>query len=233
MLKIGKKKYRIVNKKRFFISINLILSIIICSRLAFANTIKVNDKIEVDTNSYTSVDVKELYYLDEFNSIKDKHVETLPVLASIASYKQEPKLVNRVEPVSRGNNSTRKIDINITDEEIELLERLVHAEAKGESFNGKIAVANVVFNRVRSNDFPNTVKEVILQKGQFSPINNGSIKNKPSQETKDAVEKALEGFKVVGDKVLYFLNRDIATNAWIPNNKEFAIKIGNHSFYFE
>lgn len=71
------------------------------------------------------------------------------------------------------------IQVNKNDKE--LLARLVSAEAKGEPYAGKVAVATVVLNRVDSSKFPDTVKGVIYQKGQYSPVSNGQI-NKPADK---------------------------------------------------
>ena len=120
----------------------------------------------------------------------------------------------------------------ISASERELLERLVEAEAKGESLVGKIAVVNVVLNRVRDEDFPNTITEVIMQKGQFTPVANGSINNTPSEESILAVKKAVdEDYKVFGTDVLYFCNKKTATNRWMIENREEVMTIGNHTFF--
>lgn len=123
----------------------------------------------------------------------------------------------------------------ISASERELLERLVEAEAKGESLVGKIAVVNVVLNRVRDEDFPDTITEVIFQKGQFSPVSNNSIHNQtPSEESRLAVQKAVdEGYRVFGDKVLYFCNPELSTNRWMIRTKKEAMKIGRHTFYYK
>lgn len=123
----------------------------------------------------------------------------------------------------------------ISASERELLERLVEAEAKGESLVGKIAVVNVVLNRVRDEDFPDTITEVIFQKGQFSPVSNDSIHNQtPSEESRLAVQKAVdEGYRVFGDKVLYFCNPELSTSRWMIRTKKEAMKIGRHTFYYK
>ena len=75
--------------------------------------------------------------------------------------------------------------VSVTNEEVEMLERITEAEATGEGFYGKRLVSNVIINRVLSSDFPNTIKEVIFQSGQFSPITDGRYKSiKVTNETK-------------------------------------------------
>ncbi|MED1741568.1 cell wall hydrolase [Bacillus swezeyi] len=116
----------------------------------------------------------------------------------------------------------------ITGEERELLSRLVHAEAKGESFKGKVAVANVVLNRVGDGGFPDSIKSVIYQKNAFEPVLNGSINRKPDRESVEAVEVAVDHDKKETD-ALYFYNPDIATDGWIKTRKVVE-RIGNHVF---
>lgn len=68
----------------------------------------------------------------------------------------------------------RPMPREIQDPRVDLLARLIHAEARGESFTGQVAVAAVVMNRVRDPRWPNTVREVIHQRGQFAPLSRGA-----------------------------------------------------------
>ncbi len=120
-----------------------------------------------------------------------------------------------------------------TEDELYWLSRIVSAEAQGEINRGKVAVANVVLNRVESNEFPNTIYGVIFDKKygvQFTPILNGTIYNVPTQESIVAAKRALLGEKASSD-CLYFLNPKTAQSSWITQNREFYKTIGNHDFY--
>lgn len=89
--------------------------------------------------------------------------------------------------------------------DVDILQKLVEAEAGGESMEGKIAVVNVVMNRVKSNKYPNNIRAVIYQKNQFQPVSTGVIYQKtPSAETKEAVRRALLGERVIGSDILNF-----------------------------
>lgn len=116
----------------------------------------------------------------------------------------------------------------ITSSEKDLLARLVEAEAKGETYAGKVAVATVVFNRMDSKLFPNTVKDVIYQAGQFTPVKNGMINKPASSDSKKAVNEAL-AFRGQGSGSLYFYNPKQTTNQWL-RSKPITTKIGNHVF---
>jgi N-acetylmuramoyl-L-alanine amidase len=117
---------------------------------------------------------------------------------------------------------------SITKKEQDLLARLVHAEAKGETFEGKVAVAEVVLNRVDHHQFPNSIEEVITQEGQFQPIDNGAILESAGKLDKKAVQVAL-AFEDPVDGALFFYNPDIADNHW-QKNREVTKVIGNHQF---
>ncbi|MEK4823268.1 cell wall hydrolase [Niallia sp. FSL W8-0951] len=117
---------------------------------------------------------------------------------------------------------------DITNNEKKLLARLVHAEAKGEPFAGKVAVADVVLNRLDDKQFPDTVESVIYEKNAFQPVQNGSIDKAADKESMEAVEEALNNGKE-NKELLYFYNPDTATSDWIFTRK--VIKyIGNHAF---
>lgn len=118
-----------------------------------------------------------------------------------------------------------------TEEDLDLLSRIVSAEARGEPVEGQIAVANVVLNRVASEDFPDTIEGVIYQDGQFSPVSNGAINNEPTEEAIESAKRALDGEFVVESDVLYFYNPKIAKSKWIFTRKTAKV-IGNHTFSY-
>ncbi len=120
-----------------------------------------------------------------------------------------------------------------TEDDLYWLSRLVHAEAQGEGYNGMLAVANCVLNRVESKDFPDTVKGVIFDRKygvQYQPTANGAIYNTPSDTAVKAAKSALEGANNIG-KSMYFFNPKKATSNWISKNRTYYATIGNHKFY--
>ncbi len=114
------------------------------------------------------------------------------------------------------------------------LARIIHAESQGEPYQGQVAVGNVVLNRVRSGNFPNSVYGVIFEYfgsiPQFSPVADGSIYNNPSAQSTKAADEAYWGAKPVGN-ALYFFNPKKAAGSWIVNNRKYMTTIGNHAFY--
>ena len=120
-----------------------------------------------------------------------------------------------------------------SDDDLYWLSRIISAESRGEPMDGKIAVGNVVLNRVASPDFPNTIYGVIFDArwgGQFEPARNGTIYQTPTQESVEAARRCLEGANVVGD-CLYFFAPALAQNFWVAENRKYVTTIGCHSFY--
>ncbi len=114
------------------------------------------------------------------------------------------------------------------------LSKIISAESAGESLEGKIAVGNVVLNRVRSDEYPNSIYEVIFDKKngvQFTPVANGTINNEPTEESVMAAKICLENYKLSNRNILFFLNPEISTSTWVPDNRDFVMTIGRHDFY--
>ena len=109
-----------------------------------------------------------------------------------------------------------------------LLAQLVESEATGEPYAGKVAVAEVVLNRVKDGGFPNSIEGVIYQPGQFQVVSNGRINMKPTQESINASNEALAGSNYTYG-ALYFYNAAIATNRW-QDSLRTTVVIGNHTF---
>lgn len=126
----------------------------------------------------------------------------------------------------------------LDEEELEVLLRIVEAEAGCEDEDGKLLVANVVLNRVDNDSFPGTVTEVVFQreKGvtQFSPVANGRYYSvEISEETISAVERALAG-EDISEGALYFAARKYANKnrmRWFDENLTFLFTHGGHEFF--
>lgn len=126
----------------------------------------------------------------------------------------------------------------LDDEELEVLLRIVEAEAGGEDEDGKLLVANVVLNRLNSDKFPETVEGVVFQcengVTQFSPVANGSYyRVKISEETVSAVGRALCG-EDISDGALFFAARKYADSEkmkWFDDNLTFLFRHGGHEFF--
>ena len=111
------------------------------------------------------------------------------------------------------------------------LSRIISAESQGEPMQGQLAVGNVILNRVRSSQFPNSVYGVVFQKGQFSPVSNGTVYNSPAWISQCVAKMCLEGY-AVDNAVLFFCNLSTSSSGWIAKNRTRAFTIGAHTFFY-
>lgn len=140
---------------------------------------------------------------------------------------------------SNSANPTNHIGntISMDDESRDWLEKIIEAEAGGESYEGKLAVATVIANRVESSKFPNTVMSVIKagsqKQHQFSPWDDGRIyKVSASSTTKQAVSEVFDkGVRNLPADTTYFAVKTIAFNDWIGKTRKYVSTIGNHAFF--
>ena len=123
---------------------------------------------------------------------------------------------------SNANNSTSNAS------NLNLLSKLVYAEARGEPYKGQVAVAAVVLNRVASSSFPNTISGVIYQSGSFDAVSDGQINMTPDTTAKKAAQDALNGWDPTSGCIYYF-NPATATSKWIWSRPQ-VITIGKHIF---
>ncbi len=159
---------------------------------------------------------------------------------------QEEEASSMIGNIDRADSGQRVIDyqilertgITLSDDDFQILCRIVEAEAGGEDINGRILVANVILNRVESSIFPNTIEGVVFQKSngtyQFSPIWDGRYyRVKVSEETIEAVERALLG-EDYSKGALYFAARKAAAPEkmrWFDNHLTRLFQYGGHEFF--
>ncbi|MCM8710729.1 cell wall hydrolase [Clostridium sp. SYSU_GA19001] len=121
--------------------------------------------------------------------------------------------------------------IYITDDDVYLMAQIVYAESRSEPYDGKVAVASVILNRLKSPDFPKTIEGIIKQKNAFSCLKNGEIHVVPDKASYAAVLDALKG-KDPTNKAVFFYNPKISTSTWMKKVNKTNIKsIGNHVFF--
>lgn len=114
------------------------------------------------------------------------------------------------------------------DNDVNLLARLISAEARGEPYSGQVAVGAVVLNRMEHPSFPNTMSGVIYQPGAFSCLYDGQFNEPVADSAYQAARDALNGWDPSGGAIYYF-NPATATNEWIWSRPH-IITIGNHRF---
>ena len=120
-----------------------------------------------------------------------------------------------------------------TPDELYWMSRIISAESRGEPLSGKLAVGTVVLNRVASDEFPDSIYDVIFDTKwgvQFQPVANGTVYDEPTAESVLAAKLVLDGARAAGDS-LYFLAPDLTDNHWTMENRQFVVTIGCHWFY--
>lgn len=116
----------------------------------------------------------------------------------------------------------------LSENELKMMANAVYGEARGEPFEGQVAVAAVILNRVKSPNFPNTPSGVIFQPGAFTAVADGQIWLTPNPQARKAVQQALNGWDPTGG-CLYYFNPKTATSKWIWSRPQVKT-IGQHIF---
>ena len=128
------------------------------------------------------------------------------------------------------NVDTVQAATNNNTSDVQLIARAINGEARGEPYEGQVAVGAVILNRVKSSKFPNTIAGVIYQSGAFTAVSDGQI-NVPiasNSTVVKAAQDALNGWDPTGGAIYYF-NPNTATNKWIWSRPQIKT-IGNHIF---
>ena len=124
--------------------------------------------------------------------------------------------------------STAQIPVNYTDQDIQILANAVYGESRGEPYEGQVAVAAVILNRLDSPEFPDTISGIIFQPGAFTAVADGQIWLTPNERAKEAVLDAINGWDP-SENALYYFNPATATSKWIWSRPQIK-QIGEHIF---
>ena len=114
--------------------------------------------------------------------------------------------------------------------DIQLMARAINGEARGEPYEGQVAVGAVILNRVKNSQFPNTIAGVIYQSGAFTAVSDGQINHPIAEDSTvfKAARDAMNGWDPTSGCIYYF-NPNTATNKWIWS-RPFVKMIGKHRF---
>lgn len=130
--------------------------------------------------------------------------------------------------VSGGNSGNSGGSGGASSSQVDLLARLISAEARGEPYSGQVAVGAVVLNRIKHPSFPNTLPGVIYQSGAFTCISDGQFNQPVAESAYRAARDALNGVDPSGGAIYYF-NPSTATSSWIWSRPLITV-IGKHRF---
>lgn len=191
-------------------------------------------------NVYTVRNYDTLYLIAQRNGTTVQAIKSINGLVSDTIYPGQKLIIPGPGSSSGGNGNNNGNSgnyngkFNLTSTEIELLAKLVRAEAEGEPFTGQVAVAASVLNRLNDSRYPNTITEIIYQVDQgryyqYSPVMDGRINLPANESARKAVQAALSG-QDPSNGATGFYNPSKTTNAWVRSHPITAT-IGSHVFY--
>lgn len=227
-------------KKHFIIAITCVL--IVCGAFAlfqFKNVEIVNTTVasEIENVYAATADTKQVqtvlkkwgYYTGQVDGINGPLTKTAVKKFQKKYGLTQDGIVGPVTAAKMGLSvSNYSSSSKYSNNDLYLLAKLVHSEARGESYTGQVAVAAVCLNRVDDSRFPNTIAGVIYQPWAFTAINDGQFNLEPNQQAYNAARDALNGWDPTNGAVYYY-NPKTATSTWIRSTKTVAV-IGNHIF---
>lgn len=189
--------------------------------------------LNVPGTQYTVKSGDTLYLISKRFGI---NLDTLRIANNYWSDSIYPNQVLLIPGTSSSSNSTNTPSTSVipyTANDLDLLARLINAEAQGEPYKAKVAVGAVVVNRVKSPSWPTTIKDVIYQQingyYQFSPVLNGWINYAATAESRQAALDALNGIDPTNGAQFYF--DDSTTNTWLWS-KTVALRVDNMVFSY-
>jgi N-acetylmuramoyl-L-alanine amidase len=158
-------------------------------------------------------------------------------ITSVSKAKSNPikvavlKKKNTVKKVAASKKKNSSQVGGVSSTERRLLAKAVYSEARGESFQGQVAVAAVILNRTDTKGFPRSIKGVIYQPRAFTAVSDGQFGLKPNKKAYAAVDQAIRGADPTNGAVYYF-NPQTASSGWMKQraDKRNTVKIGRHVF---
>lgn len=171
----------------------------------------------------------------ETDAAKEDSAKAISANGALEQEDAESKTgLTQVEGLPEEDPQAAEAFTDYTESDYNVLLRIVQAEAGGCDMKGKILVANVILNRVESDEFPDTITDVVYEKRQFSPVSNGSINRcKVEEETVEAVDRALAG-EDYSEGALFFMNRRASSGSnvrWFDTHLDYLFQHGGHEFF--
>ncbi len=174
---------------------------------------------------YYTKSIDGIYGYQTYTSVKYFQRKNGMVVDGIAGNKTLVALginPNNVDPNSTASSSTQN------NQDVMLLARLINGEARGEPYEGQVAVGAVILNRTRNPNFPSTIAGVVYQPGAFTAIVDGQVHAEMQPNSIKAAKDALNGWDPSGGAIYYF-NPSTATSSWIWSRPLIKV-IGKHRF---
>ncbi|MGM0444964.1 MAG: cell wall hydrolase [Bacillota bacterium] len=129
------------------------------------------------------------------------------------------------------NNLTKRqvLAKTLSENDIEIIAKTIHGEARGEPYMGQVAVGAVIINRVISNEFPDNIRGVVYQSNQFTAVSDGQINYTPNNTAYRAAREALNGVDPTMGSLYYYNPKTAQNKSWFQTRK-FVVSIGEHIF---
>lgn len=208
--------------KKYLISIICVLVVIIIIEISFV--LYLQDS-KLNTLETTQIDIstkKEFIELEATEATEIKPTEIV-ISKTLETLETEDEIINTTEsttesitesyeetqPITESTESTESTELpteiskSYTDEDLYILSHVIYGEASGRSWEHQIGVGSVVLNRVKDNRFPNTIKDVVFQKGQYACTRDGNYNKKPNQQAIDVAIYLLENGSQYPEYVIF------------------------------
>jgi len=187
-----------------------------------------NQNLQISTNNKAKV--YKVQPGDTLTGIAEKFIVSAESIMGVQG-SNEQLHVGQVLVIPMSNNNKgipASGDFMNAKTDLEMMARAIYAEARGETYEGQVAVGGVIMNRLENSAFPDTIREIILQPRAFTAVDDGQINLTPDSEAYKAAKDALNGVDPsVG--ALYYWNPDVATSKWIWT-RPIITQIGSHVF---
>lgn len=218
MITIARQKWKVLSI--------LIVLLLVNTTMGFSNKAEAQKAVKYgDSNK----DVWDLQYrlrtLKLYSSTIDGHYGPGTKSAVIAYQKKKGMYPDGKTSLATWRSLKK---VSMSKYEVDMMSKVIHGEARGESYQGQVAIGAVLMNRFQSSQFPNTMKGVIYQKNAFTVVTDGQFNLKPSQTAYKAALDAVRGVDP-SKNALYYFNPKLTSSKWMLSRPR-TVKIGNHIF---
>ena len=222
--------------KKYLIALSLCLVFIVGVSYLVTNYVVTPSSFEVVATATTTSQNKEIQTRLKKWGYYNGAIDGVLGPKSIAAIKAFQKKYGLVQDGIVGPKTAAKMGISLssssssknTSSDLYLLAKVVYAEARGEVYEGQVAVAAVVLNRVKSSSFPNTLSGVVYQPWAFTAVQDGQINLEPNQTAINAARDAMNGWDPTHGCLFYY-NPAKTTSKWIYS-RQVVTTIGSHVF---
>ncbi|MEE0775543.1 MAG: cell wall hydrolase [Bacillota bacterium] len=170
-----------------------------------------------------------LYCLAQSYGLSVESIMTANGLTADRIYSGQKIYLEGAASAPEDNDSAADPSITLTEDELWMMAKMIYGEARGESYEGQVAVGAVIMNRIESPLFPNTMYGVLFQKNQFSAVDDGQYYLTPNATAVAAAKDAARGVDPTHGSLFYWNPVKAPNNAFL-NSKEIVATIGGHVF---